>query len=414
MNIAQLARRFAVDDWGGTETVIIEISKQLLALGHHTEILCTLATAPRPSEDIEGVAVRRVPYFYPFIGLSDEAKRTLDRKGGSPFSFALMKALMRFPDLDMIHLHTGTRLGAIGRYVAHKRRVPYVVSLHGAVFDVPQEEAASWTAPAKGSIEWGKVLGWWVGSRRLLDDAAAILCVGYCDSVLAQQRFPNKRVEYLPNGVNAARFATGDGPAFRAKHAIPPDAFVMLTAARIDIQKNQHFLARVFPEVLKTRPDAHLLLIGHVTNEAYYAELTQLIKDRGLGSHVTVIRGLSGRGQELVDAFHAADLFVLPSIHEPFGIVILEAWASGLPVIASRVGGIPTFVDHERDGLLFDSNNEQSFIEVFKPLASNPDLRAALASAGGRKAREQYGWDALTQRLVSIYEEAIHANPLRQ
>jgi glycosyltransferase involved in cell wall biosynthesis len=165
MNVVQVARRFAVNDWGGTETVILETSKQLLRMGHRTEILCTLATANVKSDNLEGVPVRRVPYFYPFFGLSEEAKRLLDRKGGSPFSFSLHRALMQYPDLDLIHLHTGTRLGAIGRYVAVKRRIPYVVSLHGAVFDVPPEEAATWTAPSKGVIEWGKILGWWVGSR---------------------------------------------------------------------------------------------------------------------------------------------------------------------------------------------------------------------------------------------------------
>ena len=414
MNVVQVARRFAPDDWGGTETVILEISKQLLAMGHRTEILCTLATSKSDSDNLEGVRVRRVPYFYPFFGLSDEAKCILDRKGGSPFSFALLRALMRYPDLDLIHLHTGMRLGGIGRYVARKRRIPYVVSLHGAMFDVPPEEAASWTAPAKGSIEWGKILGWWVGSRRLLDDAAAILCVGHRDSVLAQQRFPEKKVVYLPNGVNAERFARGNGPEFRAKHGIPPNAFVMLTAARIDFQKNQQFIARVLPELVPIRPDVHALIIGHVTNEAYYAELMRLIDERNLRSRVTVIRGLSGRGQELVDAFHAADLFVLPSIHEPFGIVILEAWASGLPVIASRVGGIPTFVEHGGDGMLFEADNEKPFIEAFRALASSDAQRTAMALAGQRKAREQYGWDTITQRLVEIYAEAINANPLRK
>ncbi len=414
MNVVQVARRFAVNDWGGTETVILETSKQLLRMGHHTEIICTLATANVKSDNLEGVPVRRVPYFYPFFGLSEEAKHLLDRKGGSPFSFSLLRALMQYPDLDLIHLHTGTRLGAIGRHVAVKRRIPYVISLHGAVFDVPPEEAATWTAPSKGVIEWGRILGWWVGSRKLFDDAAAVLCVGYRDSVLAQQRYPRKKIVYLPNGVNTERFANGDGAGFRAEHGVPANAFVLLTAARIDFQKNQHFLARVLPELIRIRPDVHVLIVGHVTNEAYYAELMRAIDERAVRSHATVIRGLAGRSHELVDAYHAADLFVLPSIHEPFGIAILEAWASGLPVIASRVGGIPTFVEHGGDGMLFEPDNEKSFIEAFQIMASNGERRAAIALAGKRKACEQYGWDKIAQRLVDIYEEAIRANPLRK
>jgi glycosyltransferase involved in cell wall biosynthesis len=413
MNIVQVARRFAVNDWGGMETVIIETSKQLIRMGHRTEILCTLATANSKSDNVEGVPVRRVPYFYPYFGLREEAKRILDRKGGSPFSFTMLQALKRYPNLDLIHLHAGGRLGGIGRHVARKRRIPYVVSLHGAKFDVPPEEAASWTAPTKGTIEWGKVLGWWVGARQVLHDAAAILCVGHRDSVLAQQKLPEKRVVYLPNGVDAERFAAGDGSGFRARHGIPPKALVMLTAARIDVQKNQHFVARVLPGLARICPEVHALIIGHVTNEAYYDELVKLIASRNMQSRATIIRGLAGRGQELVDAYHAADLFVLPSIHEPFGIVILEAWASGLPVIASRVGGIPTFVEHDVDGMLFRPGDEKAFLDAFRALSTR-ERRETMARAGQRKAIKEYSWDKITERLVGIYEEVLRENPLRK
>jgi len=413
MNIVQVARRFAVNDWGGMETVIIETSKQLIRMGHRTEILCTLATANSKSDNVEGVPVRRVPYFYPYFGLREEAKRILDRKGGSPFSFTMLQALKRYPNLDLIHLHAGGRLGGIGRHVARKRRIPYVVSLHGAKFDVPPEEAASWTAPTKGTIEWGKVLGWWVGARQVLHDAAAILCVGHRDSVLAQQKLPEKRVVYLPNGVDAEHFAAGDGSGFRARHGIPPKALVVLTAARIDVQKNQHFVARVLPGLARICPEVHALIIGHVTNEAYYGELVKLIASRNMQSRATIIRGLPGRGQELVDAYHAADLFVLPSIHEPFGIVILEAWASGLPVIASRVGGIPTFVEHDVDGMLFRPGDEKAFLDAFRALSTR-ERRETMARAGQRKAIKEYSWDKITERLVGIYEEVLRENPLRK
>ena len=118
INSIQLARRFVTNDWGGTETVIFETSKQLLAMGHPTEILCTLATADSAKEDIDGLHVRRFPYFYPYLGLSEDAKRLLDRKGGSPFSFKLTRALFGVPDFDLIHLHISNQIGGIGRYVA--------------------------------------------------------------------------------------------------------------------------------------------------------------------------------------------------------------------------------------------------------------------------------------------------------
>ena len=413
MKIVQIARRFATDDWGGTETVILQTCKQLIAMGHNTELLATLATSGEPTSIIEGVGVRRFPYFYPYVGLSEESKRVLDKKGGSPFSFPLMRALNRCADLDIVHLHAGNRIGGIGRYVAQKKRIPYVISIHGGVFGVPEEESKTWSQPTKGALDWGKALGWWVGSRRIFDDASAILCVDGNEVKLAQARYPDKHVEHVPNGVDAGRFARGDGAVFRARHGIAEDALVLATIARIDSQKNQHLPARLLTKLRERAPKAHLLLIGAVTDEAYYNQLMDILKAQGLPEHATVLRGLDGGSQDLVDAYHAADIFALPSVHEPFGIVILEAWAAGLPVIATRIGGIPAFTEDGKDALLFESNNEEAFLEAFAALANDPARARGLVEAGKQKALARFSWDKITDRLVEIYEEKIHENPLR-
>ncbi len=412
MYTVQLARRFVREDWGGTETVLFEISKRLLAMGHHAEVLCTLATAQDALDNYDGLTVRRHPYFYPYIGLDKEAKRVLDKKGGSPFSFSLMRALLKMPQLDLIHLHCGNRIGGIGRYVAQKRKIPYVISLHGGVFDVPAEEAASWTAPAKGAFEWGKVLGLWVGSRRVMMDASAILCVGYQESVLVQERFPDNRVIYLPNGADTRRFSNGDGAAFRDKHNIPQDAKVVLTLARIDAQKNQHMPARLLRAFRNIAPKTHLLIVGSVTNPSYYDELLKIVDTEGLDGHVTIVPGIPSDSQELVDAYHTADLFLLSSFHEPFGIVILEAWAAGLPVLASNVGGIPHFVEDGIDGLLFDPNDDDSLVQAFRQLNVDDALAQRLAEAGRAKVHLQYDWDVITDKLLSVYMEVIREYPL--
>ena len=254
MNIVQVPRRFVRSHWGGTETVILETCKRLLKMGHHTEIICPDALADKDKEVMGGVHISRVPYFYPYLGLSHEAKEQLDRKGGNLFSFALMRALGKYQGLDLIHLHTAKRPGGIGRYMAIKRNIPYVVSLHGGVFDVPDEEAETWTAPTQGTLEWGKILGWWVGSRRVLDDAAAILCVGEEERRQTQQRFPDKKVLHLANGVDPDSFLTGDKDGFRNAYHIPSDACVIVTVGRIDPQKNQIFAIDLLPELIKINP----------------------------------------------------------------------------------------------------------------------------------------------------------------
>lgn len=414
MKVVQLARRFVKNDWGGTETVVLQTSKRLLAMGHHTEVLCTMATATTDSDCIEGVSVRRFPYFYPYIGLSAEAKRILDKKGGNSFSFQLMRALKDIQNLDLIHLHAGNRIAGIGRHVAKKKNIPYVLSVHGGILDRPQEEADSLSAPTKGAFDWGKALGWWVGSRRTVADASAILCVGYPESKLLQKRLPNSRVVYLPNGADTKRFKHGDGGAFRRSRNIPIDANVLLTVARIDSQKNQLLPVRMLAELRKIQPNTHLLIIGNATNPDYYKEVVRTVEDIGLGDHVTIIPGIAADSQELVDAYHAADVFLLPSTHEPFGIVILEAWAAGLPVLASRIGGIPHFVEDGTDGLLFDPSDDKSFLDAFTTMMADTDRAQALAAAGCKKAREHYDWDTVTGSLLKIYEEVLAENSIRQ
>ena len=414
MNIVQLPRRFVRSHWGGTETVILETCKRLLMMGHHTEIICPNALAKTDAENIGGVNVRRVSYFYPYLGLSTEAKDLLDRKGGNLFSFSLMKELKTYPNLDMIHLHTAKRPGGIGRYVAKKRGIPYVISLHGGMFDVPAREAETWTAPAKDAFEWGKILGWWVGSRSVMDDAAAIICVGREEERKTRERFPHKNVIHLANGVDPDHFHRGNGPGFRKKHHIPQDAYVVVTVGRIDPQKNQLFQINLLPELVKINPRVHLLIIGPVTKESYHSRLIDTVQRSGLESRITVIEGLDAEGQDLVDAYHASDLFLLPSVHEPFGIVILEAWAAGLPVVASRIGGIPSFVEDGKDGLLFEPNNTGEFIAAFETTVNSPEKALQLSSSGKMKACDMFSWDKITRDLVRIYEEAIRENPFRK
>lgn len=413
MKTIQVPRRFVREEWGGTETVILETSKRLNRQGHPTKIFCANTLATTDSEEMDGISIQRFPYFYPYFGLHPNARAQLDKKGGNLFSWQLLRALQNEKNIDILHLHTGKRVGGIVRYVAKERGIPYVMSLHGGIFDVPTAEAQSWIEPTKGALEWGKLLGMWVGARRVMDDCAAILCVGEQERIQTQKRYPHKNVLHLPNGVDTERFAKGDGAGFRAKHGIHQKARVILTMGRIDPQKNQRFAVSLLPELLRTVPEAHLLCIGHVTNPDYLAQIEQDTAKLGLQDHVTILKGLDSASSELVDAYHSADVFLLPSIHEPFGIVILEAWSAGLPVVASAVGGIPSFVVQGEDGLLFPSMDAHKCMTSLTIALQNHEMAQTLAENGKAKAYREYHWDAITHRLVQIYEEAIRAYSVR-
>jgi len=412
LTVVQVPRRFVASDWGGTETALLETSRALRARGHRVTIACPDALGGAPRETMSGVPVRRFPYTYPFWGLDAAARQRLDLAGGNLWSFELLGALQRWPGLDLVHLHTGKRLGGIGRYVATRRGLPYVVTLHGGVFDVAPGEAERHAEPTRRTLEWGRALGWWVGARRVLEDAEAVLCVSAGEVERARARLPGVRVEHLPNGVDAARFAQGDGARFRRTRGIPAGAQVVLTVGRIDPQKDQLLAVRALAELLPRHPHLHLILLGPVTNPGYHTELLGEARRLGVAARLHLLAGVPAGSPDLVDAYHAADLFLLPSRHEPFGSVILEAWAAGLPVVASRIGGIPAFVTEGHTGRLVEPGDLPGFARALGDLLRAPGAARARARARQAQARARHAWRAVTDQLETLYREVRHARGL--
>jgi glycosyltransferase involved in cell wall biosynthesis len=407
LNVVHVPRRFVENEWGGTETAILETSRALNSRGHSSSIMTTTMMCGRRYEKIRDVDVHRHQYVYPFWGLSRQAKRDMDRKGGNLLSFPLFRALLGASGADILHAHSGKRLGGIVRTAARMRKIPYVISLHGGLIDVPGDEMKEMLEPLRGAFEWGRAFGAALGARRVLDDASAILCVGRNEQKAVQARYPDKRVEWLPNGVDAKRFASGNGRAFLAKNGIPRNRKLILNVGRIDPQKNQLALLSAMPDLIRKHRDVHLALIGPVTVESYGMKLLNRVHEASLYDHVTIIPGLPGGSSELVDAYHAADVFCLPSRHEPFGIVVLEAWASGLPVIASRVGGIPSFTEDGVDVLFADASEPGSFGASIDRLLGDPELAMRIGGNGRNKACTQFDWFQVTGRLETIYRELV-------
>jgi len=236
-----------------------------------------------------------------------------------------------------------------------------------------------------------------------------VICVGRSEMEKARRELSHDRIAYLPNGVDCAKFATGDGAAFRARHQIPADAFLVLNISRIDAQKNQELLLEAFAKFRLKQPKAFLVLIGPETQPSYAAKLRDLVASNQMERQVKILPGLRNDQPELVQAFHASDVFVLPSRHEPFGIVVLEAWSAGRPVIASRVGGLQSLLREGETGLFIDPNAADAAADLaakLQRLADEPALRAQLGSAGRRETLENYDWTKIGQQLENLYQRA--------
>ena len=405
-SIVHVPRRFVSEEWGGTETVVLQTCLQQQMAGEEPVIYTSMALSSRRSEVMQGVPVERFSYCYPFFGLTSDEKKALDKKGGNLLSLPLFNALLNVPNVRLYHAHTLKRVGAVVRTAARIRKKPFVVSLHGGVFDVPAAESASLIKPIEGKWEWGKPFGAIFGSRRVLEDADMVLCVGVTEFQKGRSLLSHDRIAHLPNGVDCARFATGNPVSFRSKLGIGEDAQIILNVSRIDEQKNQMLLLKAFAKAAKSLTDPHLVIIGPETKPDYAAALRLYTSECGLGERVHILAGLKNSDTTLVDAYHSCDVFVLPSAHEPFGIVVLEAWSAGKPVIATNVGGLGSLIEDGVTGLLIEPNAAEDLADKIVLLSQNKELSAKLAAAGKHEANTRYDWSKIALLQEEFYQRA--------
>jgi glycosyltransferase involved in cell wall biosynthesis len=404
--VIHVPRRFVTHEWGGTETVIGSLALEQRRMGLQPEIHTSLALSDRAREEWNGVPVRRHRYCYPFLGLNAQQRAAMDKKGGNLLSLPLFTSLATAKNVRVFHAHALKRLGGEVFTAARLRRRPFVVTLHGGVFDVPAAELGQMMEAQAGKFEWGKIFGAIFRSRRILDEADAVICVGRSEYDHAKKSLAHDRIHHLGNGVDAERFAKGDGAAFRAKHGIPGDALVVACYSRLDPQKDQPTLLAAFEALADEFPALCLVLAGPETVNSYVEQLDARIAASPHRARIRRLGALSFAGTELSDAYHACDVFALPSRHEPFGIVVLEAWSAGKPVVVSRVGGLQHLVSDGEDGLFFPCGDAAACAAQLRPLLDDPALRQRLAGAGRDKARDGYSWRRIAEETERIYQQA--------
>jgi glycosyltransferase involved in cell wall biosynthesis len=409
MKVSQILRRFTFDEWGGTESVVWNTSKKLQELGNNIEIVATAALSELGTKMVNGVLINRFSYFYPRLFIGKEKKKILDKKGGDPYSIALFRHLIASNDIEILHCHTMQRIANCVRLASQKMKIPYVISFHGGQYDVPQKEIDEMIRPLKGTFNYGKFIDIFLNQKRFIDDANGIICVGYNEYLLTKEKYPDKEVLYLPNGVDVEKFEsfTTNSSQFKAKYNIPLDHRVILCVSRIDYQKNQLMLVNMLRELRNSGELCHLLIIGPVTSQHYYEQLKKQISLLGLENDVTIIKGLAPDNPDLIEAYLASDLFILPSIHEPFGIVVLEAWAANIPVIAANTGGLKNLIVHGQNGILFDNASLDDLIEKYKTLFSNKSMITEMVSNARHLVQEKYSWKNITEKLISFYARIV-------
>jgi alpha-maltose-1-phosphate synthase len=415
MHIVHLLRKYNPAEWGGTETVVHRLFQGMREHRVNSVVYCPRLTGAPAEKAVAagadllakaGCAIKRYRACVPIWGISEQQRRQLVAVGGNLMSFDLIRSLWKEPQVSLIHSHTLGRLGGIAMTVARQRAVPFVFTIHGGVLDVPPAARRLNQAPIKG-WEWGKLFGAMFHSRHLFEEADAIITCNEKEASLLQRKYPRKRIVVQPHGVPAELSREDCREAAGAAYPQIRDRQVLLTVGRIHPEKNQAWLIEQAVEVFRRHPRALLVLAGACTNESYGELVQKQIQRFGFEDRVILTGGLAPQDPALIGLFQIARVMILPSIAEPFGLVIPEAWAAGTAVMANRTSGACSLIKNGENGLLFDVSEPRTFHTAVDQILRQPDLAARLAATGGRTVKAEYDPFTLAGRLKHLYEELI-------
>ena len=395
MKIAHVLRRLSFNDWGGTEQVVWNLAKAQKAAGHEVRLFATTALCATPHEVVDGLEITRFRPIYPWWPMPKWLVGELDRKGGNPFVPGLGRALCDWKP-DVIHCHAMARIAELCLRVAGRKAnktIKTVISLHGGGANVPGVEARSLRAPTRGRLPWGKMIDYAMGwVRRIPEDFDGIVCVGEDEYEKYKAKHPH--VLFLPNGVDTRLFEGHEAQDERHED------ISLLCVARIDRQKNQMMIV----EALARHPEMSARLVGPVTQPDYADELRRRAEELGVSDRLTLVGALKPGSPELAAEYRYADVFILPSRHEPFGIVVLEAWAAGLPVVASDVGGLGRLcAAHPGAAVTFPSGDAAAMDAAIAEVRGRLLSKAKAIRDAARSAAGQYDWAVLAGRLVDFF-----------
>ena len=390
MRIAQLSTRYPPGP-GGVERHVQEISTRLGARGHGVHVLTSYLRREFPWERLPNDVPRHETTA--FGSIERLPVWSLPGELHYPFFRGMGRALRR-ADPEIVHVHTyGTHQVRIADRFRRRRGVPFVLATH--FHPVTSIHGGFLRHELRTFYDRN------VGGPALANAACLLVESREEERLLAGLGFPLPAVRVVPPGFTP--FAAPAAPgAFAKTYGIPGP--YLLYVGRLASNKGLGTLVDAFARLAREAPDLSLVLVGD--DGGVEAEVARRVRYHDLEGRVRRVGYLADEAM-LAGALRDASIFVLPSYYEAFGLVLLDAMAQGTPVVATRVGGIPEFVEEGKAGLLVPPHDDVALAEALRTLWTDAPGRAAM----GRYAREvvapRYTWDALVDRLEAIYSEVL-------
>jgi D-inositol-3-phosphate glycosyltransferase len=390
-------------DAGGMNVYVLETARRLAELGVAVDVFtrATSSTLPPVVEAAPGVLVRHV-VAGPYEGL-DKADLPAQL---CPFTAEVLRVEAQHEQgwYDLVHSHYWLS-GQVGRVARSRWGVPLVHSAH-TLAKVKNASLADGDAP--------EPLGRLVGEDRIAAEADRLVASTADEAHQLRTLYGARpdQVVTVPPGVDLELFRLADASAARTRLGVPPGAVVLLFVGRIQPLKAPDLLLRAVPPLLERAPELRgrlqVVVVGGPSGTGLDRPESLHKLAAALGIADLVRFEPPAREERLADWYRAADVTVVPSHSESFGLVALESQACGTPVVAAAVGGLPTAVRDGVSGLLVDSRSPADFAAAVDRVVSAPALRAEL-SRGARRHAEQFSWQRTAQGLLTAYRGALGA-----
>ncbi len=349
---------------GGSESMVAALARYLIGRGDAVEIGC-LGVLGRLGAELRAAGMPIVVHA---------------RRAGFDATLPLRLAQrIRVEQFDVVHAHQRTAL-FYGLLAGLLHRAPLVYTEHG---------------PVVGPIRWrqrvfNRALGW--RARRV-----TAVSQDLARQLVEREGLRSAKVEVIHNAVDVERFASGaraGREAARARLGLPAAAAIIGSVGRLDAVKNYALLMRA----VCLLPEHWLVLVGDgPEQEALTAQAQQL----GIAARVRFL----GMRRDVEDVLPALDVFCLSSVSEGIPLSMLEAMAARVPVVATRAGGIPEAVRHEREALLVDGVPADLAAALARVL-SDGALRRALTDGAVARVASEFGVDAVCRRYAEVLESA--------
>lgn len=364
MKIAIIVCSFPPKFLGGTEVATYNIAKHLAKRGHDVHVMTQVDVDP-PIEskgekfNVHSMKIKKVP----LIGILLFWIKVL---------FTLKKIKPDIIHIQSIDIGIG---GLLGKILLKK---PYVVYGRGGDVYSP------WV--------FKKII-----SKIIIKNAGAVIALTE-DMKQEMTKIYKRDITVIPNGLDITKFINLSKENIRRKMNIPNDVKIIIFIGRLKSVKGVEYLIEAMGLLGQKDVKTKLLLVG---DGAERERLEQLVKELELTKNVMFVGRVSN--EDIPKFLTMSDILVLPSLTEGFPNTILEAMASGLPIIATNIRGIPEIIKNGENGFLVESKNPEAIAEKILSLFENNELRKTI-SKKNKEDVKRYSWEDTTKKIEDIYQ----------